>query len=102
MRGSFVTTRDIAEDLVRRMGDGDFGRIADLFAVRSDWKFNWPVEGHPSVPWIRPRSSRDDVAEHFRSLDAYHVAEENGTSVTRILVDGDDAVVLGDIVQTVR
>jgi ketosteroid isomerase-like protein len=31
-----------------------------------------------------------------------HVPELNGTSVTRILVDGPHAVVLGEIAQTVR
>ncbi|MFB4285435.1 MULTISPECIES: nuclear transport factor 2 family protein [unclassified Nonomuraea] len=97
-----MTTRETVQELLRRMGEGDFDRIAELFAERSDWRFNWPAEGHPSVPWIRPRSTRHDVAEHFRMLDAYHVGELNGTSVTRILADGDDAVVLGDIVQTVK
>lgn len=97
-----MTTRDTVEELLRRIGEGDADRIAGLFAELSEWKFNWPAEGHPSVPWIRPRSSRHDVAEHFRSLNAYHVPEQNGTSVARILVDGDDAVVLGDIVQTVK
>jgi ketosteroid isomerase-like protein len=42
------------------------------------------------------------VADHFRSLEAHHVPELNRTSVTRILVEGAHAVVLGMIVQTVR
>ncbi|MFC7583281.1 nuclear transport factor 2 family protein [Nonomuraea antimicrobica] len=97
-----ATTRDIVQELLRRIGEGDFERIAELFAEQSDWRFNWPEEGHPSVPWIKPCSSRRDAAEHFRMLTAYHVPELNGTSVTRILVDGGDAVVLGDLVQTVK
>ncbi|GAA1682584.1 nuclear transport factor 2 family protein [Nonomuraea maheshkhaliensis] len=95
-----MTTRDTVQELLRRIGEGDAERVAGLFAERCDWKFSWPAEGHPSVPWIRPRSSRDDAAEHFRTLAAHHVPELNATSVARVLVDGDDAVVLGDIVQT--
>ncbi|MEU4235629.1 nuclear transport factor 2 family protein [Nonomuraea sp. NPDC026600] len=95
-------TRDIVQALLGRIAEGDHDRIAELFAEPIDWKLNWPAEGHPSVPWIRPRSSRADVADHFRSLAAHHVPELNGTSVARILVDGADAVVLGEIVQTVK
>ncbi|MGW4639133.1 nuclear transport factor 2 family protein [Sphaerisporangium sp. NPDC004334] len=95
-------TRDIVEELLHRMAEGDHDRTAESFAEPVDWRLDWPAEGHPAVPWIRPRSSRADVADHFRSLEAHHVPELNGTSVSRILVDGADAVVLGEIVQTVR
>ncbi|MBT2233738.1 nuclear transport factor 2 family protein [Nonomuraea sp. NEAU-A123] len=95
-------TRDIVEALLRRIGEGDHDRIAELFAEPIDWGLDWPAEGHPAVPWIRPRSSRADVADHYRSLAAHHVPELNGTTVARILVDEADAVVLGEIVQTVR
>ncbi|MET7330172.1 nuclear transport factor 2 family protein [Nonomuraea sp. NPDC005650] len=95
-------TRDVVEELLRRMAEGDHERTAELFAEPVDWQLDWPAEGHPAVPWIIPRSSRADVADHFRSLEAHHVPELNGTSVTRILVDGTHAVVLGEIAQTVR
>ncbi|MDH2428833.1 nuclear transport factor 2 family protein [Sphaerisporangium sp. TRM90804] len=95
-------TRDIVEELLRRIAEGDHERTAELFAEPVDWRLAWPAEGHPAVPWIRPRSSRADVADHFRTLSARHVPELNGTSVTRILVDGAHAVVLGEIAQTVR
>jgi ketosteroid isomerase-like protein len=95
-------TRSTVEELMRRMTEGDHDRTAELFAEPVDWLLSWPDEGHPEVPWIRPRSSRTDVADHFRSLEAHHVPELNGTSVSHVLVDGADAVVLGEIVQTVR
>jgi ketosteroid isomerase-like protein len=95
-------TRDVVEQLLSRMAEGDHARTAELFAEPVDWQLDWPSEGHPAVPWIRPRSSRADVADHFRSLEAHHVPELNGTSVTRVLVEGAHAVVLGMIVQTVR
>ena len=95
-------TREIVEELLRRLGEGNPDRTAELFAEPVDWRLDWPAEGHPAVPWIRPRTGRADVADHFRSLAAHHVPELDGTSVTRILVDGAHAVVLGEIVQTVR
>ncbi|MEU1393552.1 MULTISPECIES: nuclear transport factor 2 family protein [unclassified Nonomuraea] len=95
-------TRDIVQELLRRIGAGDPERTAELFAEPIDWQLSWPAEGHPAVPWIRHRSGRAEVAEHYRSLGAHHVPELNGTTVRQILVDGADAVVLGQIVQTVR
>ncbi|WP_432870141.1 nuclear transport factor 2 family protein [Microbispora rosea] len=95
-------THEVVEELLRRMAEGDHNRTAALFAEPVDWKLSWPAEGHAAVPWIRPRSNRAEVADHFRSLESHHVPELNGTSVARILVDGTHAVVLGEIAQTVR
>ncbi|SDH31354.1 nuclear transport factor 2 family protein [Nonomuraea jiangxiensis] len=95
-------TRDTVEELLRRIGGGDPDRTAELFADEIDWQLNWPAEGHPAVPWIRPRTGRRDMAEHFRLLDAHHVPELDGTTVERILVDGKDAVVTGELVRTAR
>ena len=95
-------TRDVVTELLTRIAEGDPDRIAELFAEPVDWRLSWPSEGHPAVPWIRPRSSRADVADHFRSLAGHHVPELNGTSVEHVLADGPHAVVLGVIKQTVR
>jgi ketosteroid isomerase-like protein len=95
-------TRRTVEELLRRMGEGDHDRIAELFAERIDWQLNWPARDHPAIPWIRPRTGRADIADHFRMLDAFHLPEKNASSVTRILVDGPDAVALGYIGQTVK
>ena len=97
-----LDTRNVVDELLNRLAKGDHDHTAELFAEQVDWRLSWPAEGHPAVPWIRPRFSRSHVADHFRSLEAYHVPELNGTSVTRILVDGAHAVVLGTIAQTVR
>ncbi|SEG76483.1 hypothetical protein SAMN04489712_111169 [Thermomonospora echinospora] len=95
-------TRRTVEELLDRIGAGEPERIAEMFAEPVEWGLSWPAEGHPALPWIRPRSNRADVADHFRQLDDFHVREKNGTTVDRILVDGADAVVLGRIVQTVK
>lgn len=95
-------TRTVVEELLGRMAAGDHERTAALLAEPVDRQLAWPAEAHPAVPWIRPRSSRADVADHFRSLAEHHVPELNGTTVARILVDGADAVVFGQIAQTAR
>ncbi|MGO4616045.1 nuclear transport factor 2 family protein [Nocardia sp. 2YAB30] len=98
------TTREVVEELLRRIGSGDPEAIAELYGEDPDWKLNWPQaeHGRAATPWIRHRSTRADAAAHFRSLAEHHVLEEAATRVDRILVDGDDAVVLGEIRQTAR
>lgn len=100
--GAEAGTRAAVTEFLTRLAEGDPERIAELFADVVDWRLDWPEAGHPAVPWIRPRSTRADVAEHFRELDAFHVPGERGGLAPRILVDGPDAVVLGDIRQTVK
>lgn len=95
-------TRGVVTELLGRIGAGDPDHIADLFAEPVDWGLSWPSDGHPSAPWIRPRASRADVADHFRTIAAHHDPQRNATSVRQVLVDGQDAVVLGEIVQAVR
>ncbi|MEU9916908.1 nuclear transport factor 2 family protein [Streptomyces sp. NPDC051001] len=99
-----TTTRAVIEELLRRIGAGDPERIAELYAEQGDWKLNWPQDEHgrPTTPWIRPRSSRADAAAHYRELAAHHLPDQAATEIERILVDGADAVVLGEIRQTAR
>lgn len=98
-----MTTRDTLEELLRRIGEGDSpDRIAELYAEEVDWQFDWPVVPFETVPWIRPRSTRADVADHHRTLAAHCVPGQGSASVTRILVEGADAVVMGETSQTVR
>ncbi|CAL9627297.1 nuclear transport factor 2 family protein [Streptomyces sp. enrichment culture] len=96
------TTRGVVEELLRRIGQGDPDRIADLYAERVDWRLNWPEpeHGRAATPWVRHRSTRADAAAHYRDLAEHHVGDESATRVERILVDGADAVVLGEIRQT--
>ncbi|MEU6745638.1 nuclear transport factor 2 family protein [Spirillospora sp. NPDC046719] len=99
-----TSTRAVVEELLRRMGEGDPERIAAMYAEHTDWKVNWPEaeHGRAATPWIRHRSSRADVAAHFREIAEHHVPEKADTQVERVLVDGDDAVVLGEIRLTSR
>jgi ketosteroid isomerase-like protein len=94
----------VVEELLRRIGEGDPAQIAAMYAEHSDWKLDWPESEHgrAATPWIRHRSSRADAAAHFQQIAEHHVPEKAATQVERILVDGDDAVVLGEIRQTAR
>ncbi|WP_409235677.1 nuclear transport factor 2 family protein [Streptomyces sp. PA5.6] len=101
------TVTVVVEELLRRIAEGDPERIAEMYAEQGDWKLDWPEaeHGRTATPWIRHRSSRADAAAHYRELAEYHVAEDVATEVERILVDGvdgNDAVVLGEIRQTAR
>ncbi|MDX2396073.1 MULTISPECIES: nuclear transport factor 2 family protein [unclassified Streptomyces] len=99
-----TTTRAVLEELLRRIGEGDAERIAEMYAERSDWKLDWPEaeHGRTDTPWIRHRSTRADAAAHYRDLAAHHVPGQAATEIERILVDGGDAVVLGEIRRTAR
>ncbi|MGW6506563.1 nuclear transport factor 2 family protein [Streptomyces niveus] len=97
-------TRHVVQELLGRIGAGDPDRIAELYADGADWRLDWPEaeHGRAGTPWIRHRSSRADAAAHYRELGEHHVPEEAGTEIERILVDGNDAVVTGEIRQTAR
>ncbi|WP_328481312.1 nuclear transport factor 2 family protein [Streptomyces sp. NBC_00377] len=101
-----ATPRAVVRELLRRIGKGDPVRIAELYAERSDWKLDWPDAEHgragSATPWIRHRVTRADAAAHYRELAEHHVPGQAATEIERILVDGDDAVVLGEIRQTAR
>ena len=92
------------EELLRRIGDGDPESVAEMYAEQGDWKMDWPEaeHGRTATPWIRHCSTRADAAAFYRDLAEHHVAGQAATEVERILVDGSDAVVLGEIRQTAR
>ncbi|MFD5318292.1 nuclear transport factor 2 family protein [Streptomyces sp. NPDC127098] len=102
--GTSEATRQAVQELLGRMGEGDPARIAELFAEPVDWRVDWPADEHgrAATPWIRDRSTQDDVADHFRQLGEHHVPGEAGTVIERILVDGADAVVTGEIRLTAK
>lgn len=102
--GGSAATRAVVEELLRRIGEGDPERVAELYAERSDWSLSWPEaeHGRKATPWIRHRATRADAAAHFREIAGHHVPEAVDTRVERVLVEGPDAVVFGEIRQTAR
>lgn len=101
---SGLSTRAVVDELLRRIGEGVPESIAELYAERVDWKLNWPEDEHgrAATPWIRHRTCGADAVAHYGLIGEHHVPEEVGTRVERVLVDGADAVVLGEIRQTAR
>jgi ketosteroid isomerase-like protein len=98
-----MNTREVVNEFLSRLSAGATpDEVAALYAENVDWQVNWPEPEHPDVPWIRPRSTRADVADHHRTLAAASVAGEGSAGVSRILIDGDDAVVIGETAQTMR
>lgn len=104
MNDASATTTARVQGLLGRIGEGDPDRIAELYADRVDWKVNWPTSEHGrhETPWIRPRATRADIVDLYRQLGEHHVPGEADADVESILVDGDNAVVLGEMQQTAK
>ncbi|MDA0564722.1 nuclear transport factor 2 family protein [Streptomonospora sp. S1-112] len=98
-----MDTRAAVEELLRRIGEGDPERTAELYADNVEWLLSWPEEDHGgAVSWIRHRSTRADVVDHFIRLPGAHVPEKASMEIEHILVDGPHAVVTGVVANTVR
>ncbi len=85
-----MTTKDVAEQFLQRLGAADADGLGALFSESIDWR----VPGNPELPWTGTRSHQSDVPEYFRTLWAGLAAGESVVGFDRILVDGDDAVLL--------
>ncbi|MCW5249742.1 nuclear transport factor 2 family protein [Streptomyces sp. SHP 1-2] len=96
------TTRAVVEELLRRIAGGGPEHIAELYDASCDWLLAWPEDEHgrPDLPWARHHGPRTDAAAHYRELAAHHVPGAADTRIGTVLVDGEDAVVLGEIRQT--
>ena len=98
-----MNTRATVQELLSRIGSGDPEHIAAMYAEQVDWQLSWPAEEHGgSVPWIRHRSTRADVADHYRELAAHHQTGRAAAEIAAIVVDGDDAVVTGTLTNVLR
>ncbi len=98
-----MTTREVVEELLRRIAGGDPDEIARSYAANVDWQLDWPAERHGGdIPWIRHRVGRADVADHFRSIAENHDPAEAAVTVHHILVDGPDAVVMATLDNTLQ
>jgi ketosteroid isomerase-like protein len=93
-----MTVRTTVEELLSRMASGDADMIAELFAEKVDFM----CAGSEKAPWIRLRRTREDMADFFASMNESFVPEDRLASVSRCLVDGEDAVVLGHVSQRLK
>jgi uncharacterized protein len=93
-------TRAVVHQYLSALGAGEVEVVASLFAETFDWRLNWPADQlGGEIPWIRARATTHDVAQHFRTIAAHHQPAAQGTTVDQVLVDGEDAVVMGTIRQ---
>lgn len=89
-------TRAVTSELLSRLADGQPEAVSDLYADHVDWALSWPMDQRAEkVPWIRHRRTRADVAEHFADIARRHRPLGEGTTVERIIIDGEDAVITG-------
>ena len=92
------TTRSIVQQFLAARLAGDTERLTELFADKVDWQ----LAENPGVPWIRPRSTAAECAAQFNELMQYTVPEDSRASVHTFLVDGTDAVLMGNLSGRVR
>jgi ketosteroid isomerase-like protein len=91
-------TRATVQDFLGRITEGAPDRTAALFAEKADWE----IAENPTVPWIRPRSTRADVADHFRAALAEGQApDQDATTVDMIVVEGTESTLTGQLAGTV-
>ena len=93
-----MTTRETVGELLSRMASGDAGTTAELFAEEVAFQ----CAGSEEVPWIRPRRTREDMADFFATMNENFVPKDRSASVSALLVDGKDAVVMGHVSQRLR
>ncbi len=83
---------------------GFFGRLAardpegmgEYFAEEIDWY----VPGDTALPWIGHRSRRTEVADYFRTMWPHFESDKSTASVEKLIVSGNDAVMLGTFSHT--
>jgi uncharacterized protein len=91
-------TRDTVARLLAALAGGDLPALRALYADRVDVRLNWPAEEiGGAVPWIRPRTTSGDMAEHFAAIAAANRPVGDGTTVERVIVDGGEGVLLGTL-----
>lgn len=96
-------TRAVVDDLLQRVVAGDPAKIAELYAEQVAWELAWPADEYDgAVPWIRHRSTRADVEDHYRTVAAFTVPKESSADIGAVLVDGSNAAVVGALGHTLR
>ena len=82
--------QSVVATFLERLADADADGLAELFAETVDWM----VPGDPALPWTGRRTRRADIAPYFRTLWSHLEAGASRVELERIVVDGNDAVVL--------
>ncbi|MEV0646888.1 nuclear transport factor 2 family protein [Phytomonospora sp. NPDC050363] len=89
-------TRETVENFLARLGKWDIDGVLNLVADPVDMA----VHGSPLVPWLGRRRSHIQVAEFFNLI--HNLCTPERFEVEKVLVDGDEAVVLGEFAHLVN
>ncbi|MEV5509467.1 nuclear transport factor 2 family protein [Streptomyces orinoci] len=89
-------TRTVIDEFFRRVGNGDIAGLGEFFAETVDLN----VYGAEEVPWTGRRTTKAEAVAFFKTLPEYLQPQE--FSVAKVFIDGEDAVVLGRMVQKVK
>src|SRR5918997_6333538 len=72
-----MTVRTTVEELLSRLASGNANMVAELFAEEVDFM----CAGSEKAPWIRPRRTREDMADFFATMNENFVPEDRSASV---------------------
>jgi ketosteroid isomerase-like protein len=95
-----TTVRDTAatiQEFFTRFGSGDRPGMLELFSADVDFVV---AGAEDIVPWTGSRSSLDDVSEFLR-IALEDISTEK-FDIAKILVDGEDGVVLGEFAHRIN
>ncbi|MFJ6573431.1 nuclear transport factor 2 family protein [Streptomyces sp. NPDC091292] len=82
-------TRSVVNELLSRLGAGDIGGFAAMFADDAHWE----IPGDPdTAPWVGRRKV-DEIPTFFETIGAH--TDREVFDIERILVDGPHAVLIG-------
>lgn len=93
-----MTTRDTVNEFLQRLGESDAAAIVELF----DDDVDFLCAGSESVPWIRPRRTAADMEDFFATMAAAFVPEERAVSLSLVLIEDGEAVLMGHVSQRLR
>ncbi len=96
-----MTTEDTRKTVIALFDDLAEGRAPEQMAAHFDEDVDWFIPGDLEVvPWIGRKRGRTGVAEFYRQLGEHVVPER--FEIRSIIADGEQCVVLGDLVTLVR
>ncbi|KUF18395.1 MULTISPECIES: nuclear transport factor 2 family protein [Streptomyces] len=94
--GAAEATRQVIDAYLNRLEERDLDGAVRLFSESVEWV----APGSPDVPWSGNRSGQSGVMAFFTELHEYLQPEE--FTVTHIVVDGEQGVILGHLRDTVK
>lgn len=84
-------TASIVNAFLQKVGTHDAKGAGELFAEQIDWF----VPLNSKLPWTGRRSKGSEVAEYLHIMWPYYETEKSEIVITKIFIDGDEAVIIG-------